>query len=297
MDTKLTLLKPEKDEVVGTVEYQSLVGSIMYAMLGTRPDLAYAISTLSKFNSCPATEHHAAAKRVLRYLQETKEHGLYYRGGQEDSTFPEPTCYTDSDWAADTEGRKSTGGYVFMIGGTAVSWKTKKQTTVSLSSTEAEYVALSEATKEAMWMKRLLREVETRVVPKAEVNLAQYHEEEIERQWRPWENDDRTRLKESDGLVTSRPQKILADNQGCIKLAENVFGSSRAKHIEIRYHYVRDMWEQGKIGLIYEPTATMTADVLTKALPKDRHWLHITHMGVRTSGGVATRDSAEQVGV
>ena len=79
----------------------------------------------------------------------------------------------------------------------------------------------------------------------------------------------------------SRPQKIKADNQGCIKLTENVLSNSRAKHIEIHYHYVRDIWEKGEIDLIYEPTATMTADVLTKALPKDRHWEHTTNMGVR----------------
>ena len=94
MDTKLDLTKPEEATIVGTVEYQSLVGSVMYAMLASRPDLAYAVSTLSKFNSCPAAAHHAAAKRVLRYLQETKEYGLLYRG-QEDTTFPEPVCYTD----------------------------------------------------------------------------------------------------------------------------------------------------------------------------------------------------------
>jgi hypothetical protein len=86
-------------------------------------------------------------------------------------------------------------------------------------------------------------------------------------------------------LVTSRPQKILADNQGCIKLAENILGGSRAKHIEIRYHYVRDMLELGEIEILYEPTSTMTADLLTKALPKDRHWLHVDHMGVTASGG------------
>lgn len=280
MNTKLELTKPREDEVTGVVEYQSLVGSIMYAMLGTRPDLAYAVSTLSKFNSGPGEVHHGAAKRVLRYLKETKDYGLSYQGEKDDTIFPEPICYTDSDWAGETESRKSTGGYVFIMGGAAISWKTKKQTTISLSSTEAEYVALSEATKEAMWMKRLLREIETRTVPKAEIDLAKYHEEEIERQWKPWLTSDEQ--EEPDEFTTSRPQKIMADNQGCIKLAENVLNNSRAKHIEIRYHYVRDMWARGKIELIYEPTATMTADVLTKALPKGRHWEHVASMGVTT---------------
>ena len=94
-----------------------------------------------------------------------------------------------------------------------------------------------------------------------------------------------------EGLTTSKPPKIMADNQGCIKLAENILSTSRAKHIEIRYHYVRDMWEQGKIELVYVPTATMTVDVLTKALPRDRHWLRASQMGVKI------RESTEQVGV
>ena len=107
----------------------------------------------------------------------------------------------------------------------------------------------------------------------------------MERQWKPWRNgNENSSKKEStanDRLTTSRPQKIKADNHGCIKLTENVLSNSRAKHIEIHYDYIRDMWEKGEIDLIYEPTATMTADVLTKALLKDRHWEHATNMGVR----------------
>ena len=93
MDTKLVLTKHDKDEISGILEYQSLVGSLMYAMLGTRPDLAHAVSTLSKFNSEPAEEHHAAAKRTLRYLKETKDYGLLYKGEMNRETFPETLCY------------------------------------------------------------------------------------------------------------------------------------------------------------------------------------------------------------
>ena len=110
MDTKLVLTKPEKDKISGVLEYQSLVGSLMYAMLGTCPDLAYAVLTLSKFNSEPAEEHHAAAKRTLRYLKETKDYGLIYEGETDRESFSKPLCYKDSDWAGDTESRKSTGG-------------------------------------------------------------------------------------------------------------------------------------------------------------------------------------------
>ena len=110
MDTKLVLTKPDKDEISGVLEYQSQVGSLMYSMLGTRPDLGYAVSTLSKCNYEPAEEHHAAAKRTLRYLKETKDYGLLYEGETDRESFPEPLCYTDSDWAGDTESWNSTGG-------------------------------------------------------------------------------------------------------------------------------------------------------------------------------------------
>ena len=291
MDPREDLKKPDDKDITGIIEYQSLVGSIMYGMLGTRPDLGYSISTLSKFNSCPAIEHHSAAKRVLRYLQKTKDYGLMFTG-KSASEFPEPKCYTDSDWAGDAEDRRSTGGYVFILAGAAVSWKTKKQGITALSSTEAEYVALSEATKEAIWIKRVLRELETREVPKAEVDISRYHEEEILRQWEP-ENEEYLEKKEEwpNNLTTSKPQMIMADNQGCIKLAENIYGNSKAKHVEIRYHFVRDALQDGKISLSYEPTNTMTADIMTKALPRERHWIHTTAMGV------TTRESEVQVGV
>ena len=120
MDTKLVLTKPDKDVISGVLEYQSLVGSLMYAMLGTCPDLAYAVSMLSKFNSEPAEEHHATAKRTLHYLKETKGYGLLYEGETDRESFPETLCYTDSDCAGDTESRKSTGEYVFILCNAAV---------------------------------------------------------------------------------------------------------------------------------------------------------------------------------
>ena len=91
MATKLSLVKPDDKDFIGEQEYQSLLGSIMYGMLGTCPDLAYSISTLSKFNSCPGSEYHKAAKRVLPYLQKTGSYGLMYKGG-DGSSFPETRC-------------------------------------------------------------------------------------------------------------------------------------------------------------------------------------------------------------
>src|SRR5437588_12880077 len=101
MEIKLSLIKPDEKDIISKLEYQLLVGSIMYGMLGTCPDLAHSISTLSKFNSCPGSEHHEVAKRVLQYLQKTRSYGLIYKG-EDGSSFLEPRCYTDSDWARKT---------------------------------------------------------------------------------------------------------------------------------------------------------------------------------------------------
>jgi len=292
MDPKANLTKPEDKDITGVTEYKSLVGSIMYAMLGTRPDLGYAISTLSKYNDCPADEHHIVAKRVVRYLQRSGDYGLMFTAQGEG--FPEPVCYTDSDWAGDKESRKSTGGYLFTLAGGPVSWKTKRQNVVALSSTEAEYIALSEATKEAVWIRRLLIEIESRLVHRPTLDAAEYHEKEILQQLsleKGCPNDYKPSVKR-DGLVSTRPQVILADNQGSIKLTENVYGNTRAKHIEIRFHFVRDAWQDDKITLQYEPTETMLADIMTKALPAERHWTLTRSMGL--TAGILDKDTRER---
>jgi len=129
----------DSDKLIDQREYQSLVGSLMYIAVRTRPDLAFALSVLSKYNSKPTTDHLLATKRVLRYLMETSGMALVY--GSVDKLIG----YTDSDFAGDLNDRKSTSGYVFTLAGAAVSWKSKKQSLVSLSSTEAEYIACSEA--------------------------------------------------------------------------------------------------------------------------------------------------------
>jgi len=146
-------------------EYQSKIGSIMYAMPGTRPDLAYTISSLSKHNDRPARSHHIALQRVFRNLGGTQNTRIQYERPRDLHTFfPKPICYADSDWAGNKNDRKSTGGYVFLLCGGAISWKTRKQDVVATSSTQAEYVTLTEAAKEAVWLRRLLIELESRVV-------------------------------------------------------------------------------------------------------------------------------------
>ena len=124
--TEVAALPPcptDPAEAIKRTDYQSKVGNVIYAMLGTCPDLAFAVSALSKYNSCPITAHHSAMGRVLRYLQATKNTGILYKGGSI-SAMPEPVCYTDSDWAGDRDKRRSTGGFIVVLCGGAVSWKT-----------------------------------------------------------------------------------------------------------------------------------------------------------------------------
>ena len=140
----------EDEEALDQPLYQSVVGSLMYL---ARPDIAYAVRMLARFSSKPNQSHWTAAKRVLRYLRGTVNFGILYRG--ESGVLG----YSDADWAGDADDRKSTSGYMFLIAGGPVSWKSRKQSTVALSTAYAEYIALSTAVQECMWMQRLLSEL------------------------------------------------------------------------------------------------------------------------------------------
>jgi transposase InsO family protein len=213
------------------VPYQSAVGALMYAMLGTRPDIAYAITALSQFNSCYGRVHWEAVKRVMRYLKSTLDHGITYGGARASTTL---SGYCDADWAANIDDRRSVTGYSFMIGGGAVSWQARKQPTVALSTVEAEYMATSLATQEAIWWRTFYRGLGLR------------------------------------SLVTA-PTIIYSDSQGSIALALNAEYHQRTKHIDIRHHFIRERIKFGSIQLLYVNTADMLADVMTKALPREQH--------------------------
>ncbi len=232
--------------------YQSVVGSVMHAMLGTRVDLAYSVSTLSKFNINPADEHLVAAKRALRYLQPTSNFGITYRGK---GKARDVTGFSDADWGSDKDTRKSTHGYVFLINGGAVSWKCRRQTVVALSSTEAEYIGYSEAAKEAIWLRRILAEIDQRIPIDEDEDLSKWGQ---------------------------APASIYVDNQGGIDLANNPKYHDRTKHIDIRYHFIRDVTQKGLVDLIHLPSNDNTADILTKSLPREKFEEHRTNMGLST---------------
>ena len=243
METGQKLLPAEEtDEMVEPREYQSLVGSLMSLAIGTRPDITFAISTLSKLNARPETKHLLPVKRVLRYLRQTTTLSLIYHRTQNSAL----VGFTDSDFAGDLDDRKSTSGYVFTLASGAVSWKSKKQSLVSLSSTEAEYVGCSEAAREAIWLRRLYHEI------------------------------TKDQLKSTIPAI----QLLLSDSQGAISLAQAPRVSDRTKHIDIKYYFVRDTCANGLVRLGFISTAEMTPDVMTKALPHDAHQKHIRGMGL-----------------
>jgi hypothetical protein len=202
--------------------------------------------------------------------------GILYDGSTLDPEgFPELVCYTDSDCAGDRSDRRSTGCYVFILLGGAVSWKSKKQGVVATLTAEAEYVALSEATKESIWSNRLHREIQTRTVEKYELDESFHQNEKTRAQWEP------TVIPQASPQQTFLAQVIYVDNQSCIRISENLRDHARRKHIDIRYHFVRHAGYNGLVVVRHVPTTEMTTDILTKSLPRDSHWKHLKGMGLR----------------
>jgi hypothetical protein len=199
----------------------------MYAMQATRPDLAQSIQQISQFAQKPTVTHLKAAKQGLRYLNGTANKGITYDGNKG----LQLECWCDANWGGE-EGRESVSGFVFTLAGGAVSYSSKKQSSVALSSTESEYMALLHALKEQIWILRLLEEL---------------------------------------GYDVKDQNIIKTDNQSAIALAHNPQQHARTKHIDIQYHFVRNCVEDGRTQLEYCPTEEMVADGLTKALGPERH--------------------------
>ena len=207
--------------------FQQIVGSLQYAAGGTRPDIAYAVSSVAKFCNQPTELHLTAAKRVLRYLKQTRDLSRTYVKNTPEAIIG----YSDADWAGDVKDRRSTSGNVFLLGGAAITWASKKQSSVALSTVEAEYMALSVATQEAIWLRQLQEEL---------------------------------------GMKDAGPTLIYEDNQGAISMAKNPVFHKRTKHIQIRYHFVREAVEDEVITLEYCRTSEMLADSFTKPLPREQ---------------------------
>jgi hypothetical protein len=224
MVTNLKLLSDTSSETVDATMYRQMIGSLMY-LTNTRPDICFAVNTLSQYMVEPRSVHLIATKHVMRYLKGTIDYGLRYASDREISL----QGFTDSDWAGSVADQKSTSGCCFSMGSTMISWFSRKQTSVALSTTEAEYIAACSASNEAVWLRKL---------------LAGLFDLELE------------------------ATCIWCDNQSCVKLTENPVFHDKSKHIEIRYHYIRDMVQRGAVKLQYVATDEQIADVLTKPLSR-----------------------------
>ena len=222
------------DEPGDSQGYAKRVGSMMFAMVYSRPDICFALSKLSQHMSNPGAHHDIAVKQTLRYLRSTSglrmKYGPTKKDGQEVAKI-----YCDSDYAADIDSRRSVLGYVAMLGGGAVSWSSKRQKSVSTSTTEAEYMALSSASKQALWMRQFFTDI------------------------------NRMSYIGSNGYTF----RICEDNTGAINLVDNAQIHERSKHIDVAAHFIRELVEYSKIKIRYVNTKRMIADGLTKPLTKD----------------------------
>ncbi|GLB45567.1 putative reverse transcriptase (RNA-dependent DNA polymerase) [Lyophyllum shimeji] len=194
--------------------YHEILSSLMWAQVATRPDLSYAVGVLARFQSNPGPAHWNA---------------LLHTG---DTGSIKPVGYVDADYGGDFDTRRSTSGYVFMMANGPVSWSSKRQPTVALSTTEAEYMALTRGAQQALWMHNFLFEID---------------------------------------LPQNLPATLHVDNTSSISLAQSTKGHARAKHIDIRHHYVRERVQNGDIQINHISSTENPADILTKPLPRVLH--------------------------
>jgi hypothetical protein len=241
--TKLKLATSD-DTLCNPKLYQELTGSLNHLAVFSRPDITFAVSKLSKYNSNPTTTHFKSALHVLRYLKSTRNYCIVYRKSLKVPII-DVIGYSDSDFANDEDDRKSYTGYVFIINGGAVSWSTHKQSTVAFSTMEAEYMAISDAAREALARKQLFEELR---IPSAQ-----------------------------------KPITILTDSQTALDISDNPAKYRQAKHIDVRYHAVRHYIHDGKIEVDYIPSNYQPADIFTKALSPTKHQRFCHMIGLRNS--------------
>jgi hypothetical protein len=234
LSKQLSPATDEEREEVKNFPFKSLVGSLLYISSSTRPDIAQAVNTICKFTDNPGSAHITAGKRILRYLKGTAHYGLQYS-----NTGVDLVGYSDSDWAGDKDNARSTSAYIFILSGAAVSWASKAQTTVATSTTEAEFIALFFAAREAVFLGKILSDL---------------------------------------NLNPVLPTIIFEDNTGAVNLANNPMQTSGIKHMDIKYFFTRELVEMKAIRVIHLSTQLMIADALTKPLMRVKFQEHRPRM-------------------
>ena len=224
-----------------SIPYASLVGSLMYAQVCTRPDLSFAVGMLTRFQSDPGHKHWVAGKKVLRYLQRTKSHMLVYKRVKK----LELVGYTDSDFAGNyPASMKSTCGYIYMLAGGAVAWKTMKQSLIATSTMQAELIALYEGVCEGLWIRNFF--LETKVLSN----------------------------------IVSGKLMVHCDNEAAVFFSKNSKRSNNSKHIDLKYYSVRKRVKNGEVDIVVIKTEEQLADPFTKALSVSVFKKHTEDMGV-----------------
>lgn len=229
------LSKSDGDAKADVTQYRSLIGCLLY-LTATRPDLMFSASLLSRFMHSPSVTHLGVGKRVLRYIRGTTDFGIWYNKGD-----GKIEGFVDSDWAGSVDDSKSTSGYVFSLGSGVFSWNSKKQDVVAQSSAEAEYIAAAAASNQAIWIKKVLSDL---------------------------------------NHVQEEPIVLWCDNKSAIAIAKNPIQHGRTKHINVKFHAIREAEQNGDVKLQHCSSEEQLADILTKALPSAKFMELRSKLGV-----------------
>jgi len=225
MVTGCSLSANDESVAVHKPTYRSMIGSLLY-LTGTRLDIMHVVGMVGRFQANPKETHLQAVKRIFKYLQGTQNYGLWYPRDI-DLTLH---AYIDADWAGSVDGKKSTSGGAFFMGSKLVSWFSKKQSSIALSTAEAEYVAATSCCTQFLWMMQTLQDFQITCTP---------------------------------------PIPILCDNKSAISISKNLVMHSKTKHISIKYHFLREQVLEQKVKLEYVPSKEQVADILTKPVPRE----------------------------
>ncbi|KAL3645031.1 hypothetical protein CASFOL_010211 [Castilleja foliolosa] len=236
--TGLKLSKEGEGKLVNPTMFRSLIGNLMY-LTATRPDIMFSVSLISRFMEKPYSNHWEAAKRILRYVKGTIDYGIFY----EKNAYIKLSGFTDSDLGGSVDDSKSTSGYVFNLGSGAISWSSKKQPIVALSTTEAEYIAASSAGCQIIWLRGIL---------------------------------------ESLNFKQDGPTTLFCDNSSAISISKDPVLHGRTKHIRLRFHFLRELVHEGEINLEYCKSEEQNADIFTKPLGGPVFLKNVEALGIKS---------------
>lgn len=227
LPTNVKLFSPSLEDSKEIELYRAAIGMLNFLSVQTRPDISYAVNYLARFNSRHNDSHWSAVKHLLRYVKRTRSYTLQFGTQRGQNCLVEG--YADADYAGDVDTRRSTTGFVYFVRGSLVSWKSRRQHSVTLSTTKAEYLAIGDCAKHGLWLCPLLEHICRQPPINVPIKL-------------PLSND----------------------NQGAVFLCNEASVNNRSKHIDIRHHFIRELTRAGKITVSHVSTTDMPADALTK---------------------------------